>query len=130
MEYVALTSISPSIIRELMNYRIRSMELRSDNNMFSMMVINTGDCVFITDRSIHDLVPGSRGVIARVRSKESTFHRSLHYVDGITEERETFSIRAQFEFVGLARVRRIIRNEFGSPVIVDAEPLPYYEEAH
>jgi len=130
MEYIALTSISPSIMRDLINHRLRSMEIRSAHNIFSLMAIDVGDCIFITDRSIHDLVPGTRGIIARVRSKETVFHHSLHYVDGVTEERETLGIRAQFEMVSLARVRRIVKNEFGSPVIVEAEPIPYYGEAH
>jgi len=129
MEYIALTSISSAIIRDLMAHKLRSMELRSAHNIFSMMAIRVGDCVFITDRSIHDLVPGSRGVIARVRSKEVNLHRSLHYVDGITEERETLTIRAQFEMVTMGRIRRILKNEFGSPVIVEADAIPYYEEA-
>jgi len=127
VQYIALTGITKQVISDLMDRKIRTLELRSAHNLYSLLQANAGDCVFITTTSKQDLVGGITGVIAKIRELQVTMHRVAHGIDSYYEEKETLFARVQLEFKGLGRIRKVQDLGIGKPVSVDAEEIRHFE---
>ncbi len=127
MQYIALTGITKQVMNDLMDRKIRTLEVRSAHNLSSLIQANSGDCVFITTTSKQDLVGGVTGVIAKIRELQVTMHRVAHGIDSYYEEKETLYARVQLEFKGMGRIRKVQDLGIGRPVSVDAEEMRHFE---
>lgn len=127
MQYVALTGISSQVLKELQDNRIRTIEIRSPHNFFSVHTTEVGDFVFLTKSSYGDIRTGTLGLIARIKERNISMHRILHRTDEIFEECETFAARLQLELQGIGRVRKSDESALGQPLIVDADRVTYLE---
>lgn len=127
MQYVAITGISSQVLKELQENQIRTIEIRSPHNFFSVHAAQPGDQVFLTKSSFNDISTGTIGLIARIKERQVAMHRILHRTDEIFEECETFAARLQLELQGLGRVRKVEPSVLGQPFIVEADRVTYLE---
>lgn len=127
MEYIALTGIADSLIEVLKKHHLRTLEIRSPQNFVGVLGLNAGDNVLLTTTSLQDLTDGTQGLIAKVVQKQISVHSIVSSNDFYVEEREAMSARIQLECRCMARVRSVISNELGKPVVVDAREISCYE---
>ncbi|MBC7079493.1 MAG: DUF473 domain-containing protein [Methanothrix sp.] len=123
---VALTGISRNVIKDLVNNRVRTVEIRSPLNFFSLRGVNPGDRIFVTEASLKDIVNGTPGVIARVNEIQIMTHRMIQSNDFFYEEIESQAARAQLQFLGIGRVRRINTIEPYEPFVIEVDEMPRY----
>jgi hypothetical protein len=127
MEYIALTGIADSLIEVLKKHRLRTLEIRSPQNFVGVLGLNAGDSVLLTSTSLQDLTDGTQGLIAKVIQKHISVHSIVSSNEFYIEEREAMSARIQLECRCMARVRTVISNELGKPILVDAREISCYE---
>jgi hypothetical protein len=127
MEYVALTGIAENVMRELRNDTLRTVEIRSPHNFFTVLKLNVGDFVFLTHTSIQDLTSGTTGVVARIMKHQISTHRTISSNETFYEERETTMARVQLDPRAWARVRKVYSNDIGEITRVEAELISCYE---
>ena len=127
MQYIALTGISSQVLKELQDNRIRTIEVYSPHNFFSVYNTNVGDFIFLTKSSYDDIKVGTIGMLARIKERKITMHRLVHRTDDILEEYETFAARLQLELQGIGRVRTVHEAVMGKPFIVEADSVTYLE---
>ncbi|MCK5216686.1 MAG: DUF473 domain-containing protein [Methanosarcinales archaeon] len=127
MKYMALTGISSQVLTDLQNNRIRSIEIHSPHNFFTIHDAKTGSLVFLTKTSYSDINTGTIGLIARINQRQIAIHRLVQSTDQIYEEYETYAARLQLEFRGIGRVRRIEQAAIGKPYIVEVDEVNYLE---
>lgn len=127
MEYIALTGIADSVIEILKKHDLRTLEIRNPQNFLGVLGLSAGDSVLLTSTSFQDLMDGTQGLIARVVQKQVSVHSFVSSNELYVEEREALSARIQLECRCMARVRTVISNEIGKPVIVDAREVSCYE---
>jgi hypothetical protein len=125
MIYVALTGISRHVMKELLIARVRTVEIRSPNNFFALLEVQTGDKIFLVDASPLDIVPGTSGLITSIRALEIITHRTVQSREDYYEEREAQAARVQLQLLGLGRVRKITSLEPGSPLTLDVDDVKY-----
>ncbi|MEA1944903.1 MAG: DUF473 domain-containing protein [Euryarchaeota archaeon] len=126
MKYIALTGISNHVMQDLKNRLLRTIEIRSPHNFFAILGVDIGDSIFLSPTSSNDVTTGTTGIIARVQRREISMHRVVQNNDFFYEEREAMMARIQLVAEGAGRVRRIIRSELGSAMVVDVEERPVY----
>ncbi len=127
MKYIILTGISSQVLKELQDDRIRTIEIRSPHNFYSVHGSDVGDLVFLTRTSYHDVKAGTLGLIARIKNKQVAMHRITHMTNEVLEECETFSARLQLELKGIGRVRKIGEFVLEKPFVVEADEVTYLE---
>ncbi|MBA1341846.1 MAG: hypothetical protein C5S40_06850 [ANME-2 cluster archaeon] len=127
MKYIALTGISSQVLKELQDNRIRTLEIRSPHNFYSVYGSDVGDLVLLTRTSYNDVRAGTIGLIAKIRSKQVAIHHLMQMTEDVFEECETFSTRLQLELKSLGRVRKVEENVLGKPFIVEADEVTYLE---
>lgn len=127
MKYMALTGISSQVLTDLQNNRIRSIEIHSPHNFFTIHDAETGSLVFLTKISYSDINTGTIGLIARINQRQIAIHRIVQSTDQIYEEYETYAARLQLELRGIGRVRRIEQADIGKPYIVEVDEVNYLE---
>jgi uncharacterized protein len=125
MIYIALTGLSKHVMKELIAARVRTVEIRSPNNFFSLLGVRPGDKIFLAESSTLDIVPGSSGLITSLRALEIITHRTIQSNEDYYEEREAQAARAQLQLIGLGRVRKIVSFEQGLPFTVDVDEVRY-----
>ena len=127
MEYIVLTGIADSVIEEHKKHSLRTLEIRNPQNFFGVLALNVGDQVLLTSTRRDDLTDGTTGLVARVVQSQISTHSVFSASDFYVEERESMAARIQLECRCMARVRSVISNELGKPVVVDAREIPCYE---
>ncbi|MDD3042434.1 MAG: DUF473 domain-containing protein [Methanosarcinaceae archaeon] len=127
MEYIALTGIADSVIETLKNHNLRTIELRSPQNFFSVLGLDAGDFVLLTSSRLQDLSNGTMGLVARVVQKQISTHSLIMGNDLYIEEREATMARIQLKCKCMARVRDVLSKEIGKPVVVDVLEISCYE---
>lgn len=127
MEYIALTGIADSVIEILKKHELRTLEIRNPQNFFGILGLNAGDNVLLTSTSLQDLTDGTSALIAKIVQMQISVHSIVSSNDIYCEEREAMSARIQLECRSMARVRSVVSNELGKPVIVDAREISCYE---
>lgn len=127
MKYIILTGISSQVLKELQDDRIRTIEIRSPHNFYSVHGSDVGDLVFLTRTSYHDVKAGTLGLIARIKNRQVAMHRITHMTNEVLEECETFSARLQLELKGIGRVRKILEFDLEKPFVVEADEVTYLE---
>lgn len=127
MKYIALTGISSQVLKELQDNRIRTLEIRSPHNFYSVHGSDVGDLVLLTRTSYNDVRAGTIGMIARIREKQVAIHHLMQITEDVFEECETFSTRLQLELKSIGRVRKVEENVLGKPFIVEADEVTYLE---
>ncbi|MFP4655311.1 MAG: DUF473 domain-containing protein [Methanohalobium sp.] len=127
MEHVALTGIAENVMRELKNDTLRTIEIRSPHNFFTVLKLNVGDFVFLTHTSIQDLAPGTTGVVARIMKHHISTHRTFSSTETFYEESETTMARIQLDPRAWARVRKVYSNDIGEITRVEAELISCYK---
>jgi len=127
MKYIALTGIASQVLKELQDNHIRTLEIRSPHNFYSVHGSDVGDFILLTRISYNDVKAGTIGMIARIRSKQVAIHHLMQITEDVFEECETFSTRLQLELKGVGRVRKVEENALGKPFIVEADEVRYLE---
>lgn len=127
MEYIALTGIADSVIEILKKHNLRTLEVRNPQNFLGVLGLNAGDNVLLTSTTLQDIKDGTPGLIAKVVQMQISAQSILSSNGLYTEERESISARIQLECRSVARVKSVISNELGKPVIVDAREISCYE---
>lgn len=127
MEYIALTGIGDSVIEILKKHNLRTLEVRNPQNFLGVLGLNAGDNVLLTSTTLQDIKDGTPGLIAKVVQMQISAHSILSSNNLYTEEREAIYARIQLECRSIARVKSVISNELGKPVIVDAREISCYE---
>ncbi|MHB8100604.1 MAG: DUF473 family protein [Methanosarcina sp.] len=127
MEYIALTGIADSVIEILKKHNLRTLEVRNPQNFLGVLGLNAGDNVLLTSTTLQDIKDGTPGLIAKVVQMQISAQSILSSNGLYTEERESISARIQLECRSIARVKSVISNELGKPVIVDAREISCYE---
>jgi hypothetical protein len=125
MIYVALTGLAKHVIKELLAARVRTVEIRSPNNFVTLLNVQPGERIFLTEASAPDIIPGTTGLIASVRGLQTITHRTIQSSEDYYEEREAQAARAQLQLIGLGRVRKIASIEPGSPLTLDVDEARY-----
>jgi len=113
------------MMRELLVARVRTVEIRSPNNFFTLLKVQPGDKIFLTEASAPDIVPGTNGLIASVRGLQTITHRTIQSSEDYYEEREAQAARVQLQMVGAGRVRKITSFEPGSPLTLEVDEVRY-----
>ena len=127
MECVALTGISDSVMKELKNHVLRTIEIRSPHNFFAALRVNAGDYVFLTHTSAQDVIGGTVGVLARVLKHQISTHKILHSNEVFYEEREMTMARIQLEPKHVTRISKVVCNEIGEVARVVVDETSQYE---
>lgn len=127
MECVALTGISESVIKELKNHVLRTIEIRSPQNFFAALKINAGDYIFLTHTSAQDVTGGTVGILARVLKHQISTHRILQSNEMFYEECEMTMARLQLEPKYVTRIRKILCNEIGEVTRAVVDETSHYE---
>ena len=125
MIYVALTGLARHVIKELLAARVRTVEIRSPNNFFTLLSVQPQERIFLTDASAPDIVPGTNGLIASVRGLQTITHRTIQSSEDYYEEREAQAARVQLQMVSVGRVRKITSFEPGSPLTLEVDEVRY-----
>ncbi|HWQ18984.1 MAG TPA: DUF473 domain-containing protein, partial [Methanotrichaceae archaeon] len=81
MIYMALTGITRRVMKELMDARVRTLELRSPNNFVAALNIQPGERIFLTEASAPDVTNGTSGLIARANGIQIITHRTVQSTD-------------------------------------------------
>jgi hypothetical protein len=127
MEYITLTGIADSVIEILKKHNLRTLEIRNPQNFLGVLGLNAGDNVLLTSTSLQDIKYGTPGLIATVRQMQISVHSTISSNDLYIEEREAMSVRIQLECRSMARVKSVVSNELGKPIMVDAREISCYE---
>ncbi|MDF1557272.1 MAG: DUF473 domain-containing protein [ANME-2 cluster archaeon] len=127
MQYVVLTGISSRVLKDLQENRIRTIEIRSPHNFFSVYNTEVGDLIFLTKSSYDDIRTGTIGMLARIKERQVAMHRLVHRTDEMFEECETFAARLQLELQGIGRVHTVNKAVMGQPFLLDADSVTYLE---
>ena len=125
MIYIALTGLARHVMNELTAARVRTVEIRSPNNFFTLLRVQPGDRIFLTQSSAPDIVPGTGGLIASIRALQIITHRTVQSNEDYYEERESQAARAQLQLVAVGRVRKITNFEPGTPLMLDVDEVKY-----
>jgi hypothetical protein len=125
MIYIALTGLARHVMKELTAAKVRTVEIRSPNNFFTLLSVQPGDRVFLTESSAPDIVPGTGGLIATIRALQIITHRTVQSSEDYYEEREAQAARAQLQLVAVGRVRKITNFEPGTPLMLDVDEVRY-----
>ena len=125
MIYIALTGLARHVMKELTVAKVRTVEIRSPNNFFTLLNVQPGDRVFLTESSAPDIVPGTGGLIAAIRALQIITHRTVQSSEDYYEEREAQAARAQLQLVAVGRVRKITNFEPGTPLMLDVDEVRY-----
>jgi len=125
MIYIALTGLSRHVMNELTVARVRTVEIRSPNNFFALLGVHPGEKIFLTQSSAPDIVPGTGGLIAGIRSLQIITHRTVQSNEDYYEECESQAARIQLQLVGVGRVRKITNFEPGTPLMLDVDEVRY-----
>jgi len=125
MIYVALTGLAKHLMKELLAARVRTVEIRSPNNFVTLLRVQPGERIFLTEASAPDIIPGTTGLIANVRGLQTITHRTIQSSEDYYEEREAQAARAQLQLIGMGRVRKITSFEPGSPLTLDVDEVRY-----
>ena len=125
MIYIALTGLARHVMKELTVAKVRTVEIRSPNNFFTLLNVQPGDRVFLTESSAPDIVPGTGGLIASIRALQIITHRTVQSSEDYYEEREAQAARAQLQLVAVGRVRKITNFEPGTPLMLDVNEVRY-----
>ena len=125
MIYIALTGLARHVMNELTAARVRTVEIRSPNNFFTLLRVQPGDRIFLTQSSAPDIVPGTGGLIASIRALQLITHRTVQSNEDYYEERESQAARAQLQLVAVGRVRKITNFEPGTPLMLDVDEVRY-----
>ncbi|MDD1736028.1 MAG: DUF473 domain-containing protein [Methanothrix sp.] len=125
MIYIALTGISRHVIKELSAAKVRTVEIRSPNNFFTLLKVQPGERIFLTESSAPDIVPGTGGLIAGIRAVQIITHRTVQSSQDYYEEREAQAARVQLQLVAVGRVRKITNFEPGTPLMLEVDEVRY-----
>ncbi|NMC11212.1 MAG: DUF473 family protein [Methanothrix sp.] len=125
MIYAALTGMARHVMRELLTARVRTVEIRSPNNFFTLLNSEPGDRIFLTESSTTDIVQGTTGLIAGIKALQTITHRTIQSGQDYYEESEAQAARAQLQLVGVGRVRRIASFGPGTPLTLDVDEVRY-----
>jgi len=125
MIYIALTGLARHVMNELTAARVRTVEIRSPNNFFTLLRVQPGDRIFLTQSSAPDIVPGTGGLIASIKALQIITHRTVQSNEDYYEERESQAARAQLQLVAVGRVRKITNFEPGTPLMLDVDEVRY-----
>ncbi|MEI6102766.1 MAG: DUF473 domain-containing protein [Methanothrix sp.] len=125
MIYIALTGLARHVMNELTAARVRTVEIRSPNNFFTLLRVQPGDRIFLTQSSAPDIVPGTGGLIASIRALQIITHRTVQSNEDYYEERESQAARVQLQLVAVGRVRKITNFEPGTPLMLDVDEVRY-----
>lgn len=128
MKLFALTGIAKRVVTDLLEWGIRTVEIHSANNLGAILQLKAGDLVFITTASKQDVVTGTEGIVAKIKTLQTMMHR-LTYLGEHTEENETTVARIQFEVEGLARVMTTEDKGLGKELLVDLREVKKHLEA-
>ena len=127
LQYMALTGILSSVLRDLQENRIKSIVIHSPHNFFTIHDAEIGALVFLTKTSFTDISTGTYGLIAKINQKQIAIHRVTQSTDVLYEEYETYTARLQLELCGLGRVRKVEQLTIGKPCIVEVDKVTYLE---
>jgi len=123
MNCIALTGISRQVLKDLMTNRLRTIEIRSPQNFFTIRAALPGDRIFLTEATFTDVVAGTSGLIALVKEVQTMTHRTVQSSDYYYEEIESQAARVQLQLLGLGRARRIVSFEPGQPLTLEVDEV-------
>ena len=120
MNCLALTSIAPEIIRELLRGNARTIELQSTPNVITLAGLEPGAVVFMTSENLEDLTPGDTGIIVELLSISVTMKRIMEFTQGLHyEERERMSARVKVRCIGSSTVKNVSQETLIRPISVE-----------
>lgn len=112
----ALTGISDSVYTRLMENPLVSLEIKSTDNINSLLAAHVGEHIFLTPTSREDLVQKTQGCIGIIKGKSITLQKVKKW-----DESEIVAVRLQVKPVCVAKIKGIERKDLGKGVIVRAE---------
>ncbi|NYT02628.1 MAG: DUF473 domain-containing protein [Methanosarcinales archaeon] len=121
----ALTGITRQVIQDLIKNRIRTVEIRSPHNFYTLQGVDVGDPIFVTPASHTDVIPGTSGLITRVNELQIMTHRMVQSGENYYEEIESQAARAQLQLVSYGRVRTVKGGGFASPMSLEVDEVRY-----
>jgi uncharacterized protein len=120
MECLALTGISPDVIKDLKLGKARTLELHSTHNVVTLHSVEPGTPLFITSINWEDLGIGDQGIVADVIGVTITMKRLIEYSPGVVyEERERMSARVKIKYCCNSAIKSVIQEDFFTPIHVD-----------
>jgi hypothetical protein len=115
MRLIALAGISPYALSELIKNHIKTLNLKSADNLLALKSAEVGDFVFVTSVVKDDIIPGTEGIIGRIR-KISITHQKTQ--SEISEERECVVGKVQIEMIGFGTCVDVAKMETLNPIIL------------
>ena len=127
MKCVALTGISKGVIDDIEYNQVRTIEVRSAHNIFSIVNMELGDPLFLTCTSMHDIKSGTPGILVVNRALDVRMHRVIGQYGLYCEEMETMYARVQVVLRNRARAIKVFPLKVGQPTYVDADENVFYK---
>jgi len=121
----ALTGITRQVIQDLIKNRIRTVEIRSPHNFYTLQGLDVGDLVFVTQSSFTDVIPGTSGLITKVNELQIMTHRMIQSSENYYEEIESQAARAQLQLMSYGRARNVKSASFVSPMSLEVDEVRY-----
>ena len=127
MKCVALTGIGRGVIEDITSHHVRTIEVSSAHNIYSLINMELGDTIFLTCTSMHDMKSGTPGILVVIRALDIRMHRVTGQYGHIQEEIETMYARVQTVLRNRARVNSVLPVKVGAPTFIEADELVYFE---
>ncbi|WGI18005.1 DUF473 domain-containing protein [Methanonatronarchaeum sp. AMET-Sl] len=109
MKMKVLSGIAQPVLDELLQDGTRTIELRSANNIMTILDQKPGDHIFLSNKKRDDINKGTNGIIAKIQNKKISMHHISYTTDSIYEEKELTIVRIKTQTAGLGTINKIIK---------------------
>ena len=127
MAYITITGLHKGSLDDLLSNNLKTLEIRSPHNFFSLIEVDVGTEVFLTTSSLHDLNKGTIGIMAEIVAKTVSMHRVFQGIEGFFEEHETLMARIQVRPINYGRIVEVKSNIVGKAVLVEIHPVTSFD---
>ncbi|UOY10023.1 DUF473 family protein [Methanonatronarchaeum sp. AMET6-2] len=109
MKMKVLSGIARPVLDDLLRDGTRTIELRSANNIMTILDLKPGDYIFLSDKKRDDINQGTNGIIAKIKNKKISMHHISYSTDSMYEEKELTIARIKTQTAGLGTIQKITK---------------------
>ena len=108
MKMKVLSGIAKPVLDDLIREGTRTIELRSANNIMTILDIQPGDYILLSSKKRDDITKGTNGIITKIQKKKLSMHHISYSTDSMYEEKELTIARIKTQTAGLGTIQKII----------------------